>query len=313
MSPMRDEDFVLAGRFVDGELGEPERTRFELRLSAEPDLAQEVERLMRTDELVRREAERAAASRASGTRGEARAVDEVSRRRSRFRLLTALALAAATVLAVLGLRSLLHDGPDRSRTVEVALAPSFESAREWIARDPDLADQRPPGLDDLRGANEAPNVDARAFVEAARRVESRAFGASQPAEMTATFYALPVRATEASFVLVFAFPSRGTPLRHWPEGDPARLEAARIEAGDHVLPGPSFRLVDDPRGARVEYQRGFLVPIGAGRLEIVVASRPASGADLDPALLVPGPDAAATRARLAAAGFDTRTLFVREP
>lgn len=298
MSPLRDEDVVLAAEFVDGELREPERTRFELRLSAEPELAAHVEGLMRTDEFLRRHARVTAAADA---------------RRRRFRLLPALALAAAAILAILVVRSLLGGDRERPRALEVALVPGCESAAEWIAREPGFAGQRPPGLDELRGANEEPNVDARAFVEAAERAEARAFGASTPAETTAAFFTLPVRVSETSLVLVFGFPARGKPLRYFPASEEARAEAALVEAGDRVLPAASFRLVADPRGDRVEYRRGFLVPIGAERMEIVVASRPARGAMLDTALLAPASDAQATAEQLRAAGFDVRAFVVREP
>lgn len=298
MSPIRDEDIALAAAFVDGELREPERTRFELRLSAEPDLAAHVEGLMRTDEFVRRH-----------TRAKAVAAAP----RPRFRLLPALALAAAAILAILAVRSLLGGGRDRPRALEVALVPGCESAAEWIAREPGFAGRRPPGLDELRGANEEPNVDARTFVEAAERAEARAFGASTPAETTAAFFTLPMRASETSLVFVFGFPTRGTPLRYFPPAGETRADAALVEPGDHVLPGASFRLVADPRGDRVEYQRGFLVPIGAERMEIVVAARPARGAMLDPSALEPAADAATTAERLRAADFDVRTFVVREP
>ncbi len=302
MNPIRDEDLVQAGAYLDGELREPERTRFELRLSAEPELAAQVENLLRTDEFVRRH------SRPSiGVQ-----VDGLPRRRAGLRLLPTLLLAAAAILAILTVRALIGDGARKSSALEIALVPSFESATEWIARDPGLAGQRPPGLDELRGANEEPNVAARAFVEAAQRAEARAFGAETPAETTAEFFALPVRLREASDVLVFGFPVRGAPLRYWPTAEDARPDAARMTVGDHVLPGASFRLVADPRGDRVEYQRGFLVPIGAQRVEIVVASRPAR-AVMDASLLAPGADRETTATRLRAAGFDLRTFTVREP
>ncbi len=292
MKRFPDEDYAAAGSFVDGEMAEPERTRFELRLAAERELAQHVEALLRMDEVARAAARRTVAART----------------KSRLRLVPVLALAAATVAVVFGVRAWFDARIEPSRA-QVALVPSFESATEWIARDPSLAGQRPPGLDELRGANEPANVDARTFLEAVLRLETGYFGVATPAVTTAAFFALPVRTTEPVDVLVFGFPTRGTPVRYWPET--AEVSAARVEAGDHVLPGPSFSLALDPRGDRVEYQRGFLVPIGAERVTVVVATRPASA--LDARLLGPAKDASTAVAELDAAGFATQTFTVVEP
>ncbi len=306
MNPIRDEDLELAGAFVDGEMSEAESTRFELRLSVEPELASLVERLMSTDELVRRHARGAS----DASMREARTTAAASSR-WRTRFWPALLAAAATILAIVGIRALLRDETQRTITAEVAIAESFESAAEWIARVPELADQRPPGLDELRGENEPLNADPREFVDAALRAETRAFGVGA-AETIATFFSLSVRASEPTQVLVFAFPTQGSPLRYWPTQEEQHSPAALLGAGVHVLPSPSFRLVEGPRGAHVEYQRGFLVPIGAGRLAVLVATRTA-GTPLDLEELAPGSDAAQTAARLRSVGFAVRTLVVREP
>lgn len=296
MSRFTDEDYAAAGAFVDGEMAEPERTRFELRLAAEPMLAQHVEELLRMDEVARDAARRHVGARS----------------KSRLRLVPAFALAAATVAVVFGVRAWLDARDDaqlQRAFVQVALVPSFESATEWIARDPLLAGQRPPGIDEMRGANEPPNVDARTFLEAVLRLESRHFGLATPPVTTAAFFALPIRATEPVDVLVFGFPTRGTPVRYWPKTED--LSAARVESGDHVLPGASFTLVTDPRGDRIEYQRGFLVPIGAQRMSIVVATRPTRA--LDAQLLAPANDASSAMTELESAGFATQTFTVVEP
>lgn len=310
MKPIRDEDLELAAAFVDGELSGDERTRFELRLSVEPELAAHVERSMSTDEFVRRHARTARGTSAhafSATR-DARASATA---RPRWRLLPALLAAAAAIVAIVGICALLRDEPKRALAAEVAIAESFESAAEWIARVPELAEQRPPGLDELRGEDEPANADPRAFVDAAQRAEARAFGASA-AETTAAFFSIAVRITEPTQVVVFGFPTQGSPLRLWPMTDDERAATALLVAGDHVLPAPSFRLVEDPRGAHVEYRRGFLVPIGAERLEVVVATR-AAGTALHADEIAPGLDAAQTVTQLRSRGFAVRTLVVREP
>jgi|GEM_PF-5095173 len=311
MIPIRDEDLELAGAFVDGEMAGAERTRFELRLSVEPDLAQHVERLMSTDELVRRHARSA---RDSSTRDARVPAGAPSRPRPNLRLWPALLAAAATILAIVGVRALLRDDQERALTAEteVAIAESFESAAEWVARVPELAAQHPPGLDELRGESEVVNADPRAFVQAAHRAERREFDAEPAAETTAAFFSLSVRLPEPTQVLVLGFPIDGAPLRYWPTPEDEQGAAALLGAGDHVLPAPSFRLVEGPRGVYVEYQRGFLVPIGAERLEVIVATRRA-GTPLELDDLVPGIDAATTAARLRSAGFAVRTLIVREP
>ena len=130
-------------------------------------------------------------------------------------------------------------------------------------------------------------------------------------ETTAAFFALSVHAMRPTQVLVFGFPEQGAALRYWPSSDGGTASSALVGPGDHVLPGPSFEIVEDPRGARVEYRRGFLVPIGALRVEVVVATR-GDGVQLDAADLAPGLDAAATATRLRSAGFAVRSLSVRE-
>lgn len=317
MSRLRDEDVALAMAFVDGELEGAARARFELHLADDPELAAEVERLFGTDELVRRSAGGSAAELAPR---EAPGPAPIPAR-PRFRLLPALLLAAATVAAIFGVRVMLGPEPSTSKGLQVAIAPGFESAREAIAHEPRLAELRPAGLDDVRGPGEATNVDARAFVAAAGQADRDLFdrlGRPQQEPGAAAFFVLPVRAPEPRSVLVLGFPHQGAPLRYWPAADDARRSSdqGRVEAGDHVLPGPRFRLVEDARGDSVAYDRGFLVPIGAGSVDVVVASRarPFDEATLNAvsALTAPGSEAALAVERLRALGFDVEVLAVRE-
>jgi len=318
MSGLRDEDVALAMAFVDGELEGPARARFELQLADEPELAAEVERLFGTDELVRRNSRSSAADRLRRESPGPAAIPA----RPRFRLLPALLLAAATIAGILGLRVMLGPEPSTSRGLQVAIAPGFESAREAIGHEPRLAELRPAGLDDVRGPGETTNVDARAFVAAAEQADRDLFdrlGRPQPEPGSAAFFVLPVRSPEPRSVLVLGFPRQGAPLRYWPAADDARRSAdqGRVQTGDHVLPGARFRLVEDARGDRVAYDRGFLVPIGAVSVDVVVASRaaPLDDATLQTAggLLAPGSDAAGASERLRALGFDVEVLSVREP
>ena len=82
--------------------------------------------------------------------------------------------------------------------------------------------------------------------------------------------------------------------------------AATLEAGRHVLPGERFEL----EGARALYRPGFLVPLGAEVLEVLVGVRPASGAPLATGRFDSLEEAARA---LAAQAFAVRRLTVREP
>jgi hypothetical protein len=304
VTPIREEDMVLAAAFVDGELREPERTRFELRVAADPELAAAVEDLLGTDTLVRDCAGSAPAA---------------ARRRLRL-LPTALLLAAAAVVAFFALRGLLAPVPAGPKML-VALAPGYESAEELVASVPALAGLHPPGLDALRGAGDEPNVDARTFVERAAQAERGLFDAlgTHAAAPAVGFFVLPLRCAEARSVLVLGFPAQGAPLRYWPAPDDARplAERGRVARGDTLLPGPRFRFVDDAHVGHVVYERGFLVPVAAGTVAVVVASRAAPlDADalaLADRLLAPGSGPAQAIDALHARGFDVARLAVREP
>jgi hypothetical protein len=290
-----DADQALAAAFVLGELAEPERGAFEHRLAGDPVLAAHVESLMATEELVRRHARRA---------------DAVGPpQRARLRALPLLVAAAAVVVAIVGGALLLRTKTTRADDAQVALCPSFESAAEWIARVPELAGQKPPGLDELRGPGEAANVDPITFVETARRAELRALDETGAAQATAPFFSIALRLAADSDVVVVAFPEQGSAQTLWPEAG----GSWRVPAGERVLPAPSFRHVEDEHGSRVEYRRGFLVPIGAEQVTVVVGTRSAREPAPDAALLVPSATAAAHVAKLEAAGFDVRTFQVIEP
>ncbi|MBL8861003.1 MAG: hypothetical protein JNK02_03245 [Planctomycetes bacterium] len=293
MTPISETDQALAAAFVDGDLAEPERTVFELRLAAEPELAAHVEGLFATDELVRRHARRTGAALPRG---------------ARLRPFVLVLAAAAVVVAVLAIASLLDDAPARA-SVQVALRPSGESAAEWIALEPALGGLRPPGLDELRGPGESADADPRAFVDAARRLELRALDRPAAAETTAAFYSIALRLEAPCDVVIAAFPERGPPQLVWP----AAGASARLEAGEHVLPSPSFHYVDDGRGPRVEYQRGFLVPLGSGRVVVLVGTRAARAEGLHASQRVALESPSAQASLLAAAGFETRQYVLREP
>ncbi len=292
MKPISDDDLALAAAFLDGELEPEERTRFELRLADDPGLAEHVERMLVTDEFVRRHA------------GTTRAAAP----RRRLRLVPVLLGTAAAAAALLVLHRLRESQPD-DRDALVCLRASHESATEWIQDAPALRGLRPPGLDELRAPSVPPDADPRAFVAAARRIEASTLDAPPRAEVTAGFYSIPLRLFAAGDVLVAAFPERGAAQLLWPVPG----GSARLAAGDHVLPSPSFELVDDAAGPRVAYRRGYLVPLGAGRVDVVVGVRASGAEPLDAALLVPADDAREQERRWEAVGFAVQTFTVREP
>lgn len=299
--PIDEADMARAVAWVDGDLQEPERSRFELRLAAEPNLRAAVMEFVSADDLTRRLAS---------------AETRVIQAGARFQAWKwALATAAAGVLT-LTLRAILAHEPRAE--LQVALAPGFESAREWVADNPALAGLRPPGLDPLRSQNEPANIDANAYVERARAAEAKLFDA-QPlsSEPTRTgFFVLPLRSTRAMSVIVLGLPEKGSSARLYPADLDAAIAStlARLPAGDHVLPSARAVLADD--GASVEYQRGFLVPVGAVALDVVFAARaePLGSGELAAidAFLRREPKSSVV-SELARLGFEVRTLRVLEP
>jgi hypothetical protein len=302
---IRDEDMSLSIAWIDGELAEPERTRFELRLAAEPELRRAVTDLVGADELVRR---------VSRTKQHEGVVIQAG---SRFRAARWALAAAAAVVAIVALRALFAPGSERADLM-VAMVPSYESPSEWIAGHAGLAGLRPPGLDQLRGSGEAPNVGADEFARKAHAVEAELFAriGVQSEAPRAGFFVIPYRSRRDASVLVLGFPEKGASVRYFPEvaDSKSASAAARVAAGDHVL--PTERVGLSGTGASVEYHRGFLVPIGAVGMDVVIAAREkAVGADeiavIDAGLV--RDDKAHVIETLRASGFDVRELRVLEP
>jgi len=297
----RDDDRALCVAYVDGLLSHDEQLAFELRLAADPELAARVRKLLETDELLR-----------EAQREMARETQRAARRRP-VMWIVSLAAAAALLawLAVALLRA-----PSRA-TFEVAVAPSFESAVEFVASEPTLAGLAPPGLETLRsGANET-NIDAERFVELAAQAElrrARAALETHSAEIAAPFFVLPIRLGEPSEVAVFALAAGAPVERLFPrEGE----SSATLPAGEHVLPSGRFEHVGDGAASRVRYVRGYLMPVGPDELRVVVAvrpprSQPASEPESWKEALL-ARDAAGLEATLALAGCSTRVVVVRAP
>lgn len=284
MTSLSNEDMSLCVAYVDGALDEDARLAFELRMAAEPDLAQATQALLETDELMRKLSVE-----------EQRAQPRIAR----VRWTKYLPLAAAAAVVILFLTYNRRD--DGARTL-VAVAPGFESPRDYIASRPELAGLRPAGVDVLRGDNAAPNIGADEFLAKASAVED-ATTALAVHEATAGYFVLPIYLARDSRVVVYAFASGAK------KGEPvAPLFAADLRADRHVLPGPRFATGERP--GEVRYERGFLVPVGAVELDVLVAIGKPSAEPM------PGQrftDAAQAERELRSQGFDVRHLRVREP
>lgn len=299
MTTLSDADQALCVAYVDGLLDEPRRIAFELRLAQEPELAGALRSLLGTDELVRR---LAATER----------VDVERARRARPWLWAASLAAAAVALFAIGLYS-LQGG--RRATFEVALAPGFESARDYLESLPELSGLRPPGVDALRGADEPPNVDAAAFAERAAAAEFKLAGQALAARRTALeggFFVIPIELGEASAVVAYGVDSAGSVTELYPgeRGDAAAL----LPAGLHVLPQARFESTAEGGAPRLRYTRGFLVPLGAGALDVVVGvRRGAMTAEGRKPAVDDAHSAEAVAAGLEAARFRVLRLKVCEP
>lgn len=298
-----DEERALCMAYADGLLSPEQQLALEQRMGAEPELAALVRGLIDTDELLRR-AHRSQLE-----------LDGRVRRRRPWLLLATIA-AAAAILVWIG--SNVFDAPrTRSASFLVAVAPSYESPRELLDGAPELAAWSPPGLEALRGGATDFNISAAEFVERARAVEltrARAAWSAPESEVSAGFFVVTLELRERSDVLVLALSPDRAPTRLVP--DSSANEPALLAEGPHCLPSERFRVVGDGAAARVRYERGFLVPLGIERLDVVIAVAPP-----DPKRGLVSVDGPAQSMRSVEAwvrhleelGFATRSFAVREP
>jgi hypothetical protein len=285
---------ALCVAFVDGALEREAQLEFQRRMATEPDLAAATQALLETDEMLRKlEA------------GTQRKLANARRMRP-WMWVTSLA-AAAALLLVLG-RWMLAESPAPS--FEVAAAPSFESPLDYIASRPELAGLRPRGVDVLRGENQAPNIQAEEFLAKAAAIEAdRQPLASR--DIRAGYFVVPIDVSRAAEVVIYAFPKQRAAL-HLPASEPRGFDPlfwGQVPAGRHVLPAPRF-VPDAAHAGSVRYERGFLVSVGVGELDVLVGvRRPA--ATLGTAARYQ--DSAEAERALSADGFVVRHLRVREP
>jgi hypothetical protein len=292
--------------YLDGLLSQDEQLAFEQRLAADPELAARVQALLETDELLREE-QRELARRAEPARRQPPPPSA---------WWWAASFAAAAALVLWAAATLLRR--EDVSSFDVALAPSFEAARDYAATEPRLAGLSAPGVETLRGGESTDNVDPQRFVELAREAElerhrARLAGARER-ELEAPFFVVSLRLETPSSVVVDSVAAGRGVERLFP--DPTASEAAaELAAGLHVLPGERFVLAGSGPSTRVRYQRGFLAPVGVGELQVVVGVKPfAAAAELAPtAAELAATDVHELEAALRAAGFETRTFAVREP
>jgi hypothetical protein len=248
VNELSEADQALCVAYIDGLLPEERRIEFELRLAGDPELARRVQALLSTDAFVRR---------MSGA-----AANTASPHRRAWAWTLSLAVAAAILIAF-AVHLTRTPAPMR---VLVAIAPGYESALDYIDSVDSLRGLRPPGVGTLRGETPEPNVDAASFLQRARASE---LSLARAAETRAGFFVVTVELDQRSRVDVIAFTNAGErlDLRHG-------SDVPALDPGRHVLPGERFRAV----GQTLEYARGFLVPIGCGALDVVVAVRAAHSA-----------------------------------
>jgi len=289
-----DDDLAVCVAYVDGLLPVEQQLEFERRLSAEPELAARVRRLLETDELLR--------DAAHATQR------ETERARRRAPWVWALGLAAAAGLLIWAAASIV--APRSEPLFHAALEASHEGAREWLQDHEQLAGLSTAGLESARGGASPSNVAPERFVELAGAVEraqaQRTLAQTPTLALEAGYFLVPLRLVERSDVVVVALSAPGRAERlHQAEG---------LAPGEHVLPAPRFALVGEGAALRVRFQRGFLTPVGCGELQVVVAVRRASSQASSATLEERGArDRAELEAALRAQGYQTRGFTVREP
>ena len=132
----------------------------------------------------------------------------------------------------------------------------------------------PARMRDQRGPDEpAPPSDPEYLRAALAAQETRAREAltAQTPSVSAGRFALVLRPERDAWALVVAVPRAGRPVRLFPpERDPA--SAARLPAGELAfLPRPFVGEQGIADGARrVDFDYGFLVPLGAGELRVLI-------------------------------------------
>lgn len=285
--------------WIDGNLPEEAALAFELRLSAEPELAARVEELSNLDALVRRHV---------------RAGTPLARTRLHWGIWVAIAAAAVLAIAILP-RFFAPTAP----VFEIALAAGYASAEDWTQQTAELKGACAPGIAVSRGTNPvllSPEEFLRRSTLSEDAVMEQALDGKRH-ELEAGWFVVPIELSAPASVVVLSFSPNAGPRRLFPDPESAATlpDAARLEAGRRLLPSPRAEI--GRSGQSVVYRPGYLVPLDAGELVLLVAVREA---DVDAATLAlvdasieQARSANATGEFMVEAGFSVQKLRVREP
>ncbi|MEO6708003.1 MAG: hypothetical protein ABI054_03610 [Planctomycetota bacterium] len=296
---LSSEDTEAAMSWIDGELEPQAAMVFELRMSQDRELAQRVEALVGIDALLRRQARLAGAGAGSRRWG------------------VWLSLAAAAGLLIFALAWSLLRKP--ATLMEVALAPSFAMAEDWLQGQPGLEGASAPGIAVSRGPHQK-LVSAQDFLSASHAAEQFVVAAAldqKRSELDAGWFVVPIDLREPAVVLVLSFSDAAGASRIFPS-DPVVVRG-HLAKGRSLLPSP--RVVEGSAPATLEYRPGFLVPIGARQLTVLVAAhrdpedRPELALPIEEldGLLAKQPSVERVEEFLVAYGFQCQRLLVREP
>lgn len=290
---LSDEDFAAVLAYLDGELDERERFRFEDRLSADSGLAESFHSIAELD-LIQRvvaEAERAKRGRVFPFRHLATAAA------------AALCLAAGLWIRSLASRSLADPG------VLIASAADMRGFAELTGGDPEwLPDQ-------VRGGSSS-GLTPQEVVDYARDREDdlirKALDAGRE-ELEDVRYRIAFRANADCYAVIVQLSEREGAKRIFPDGEESgRTERPLAGGQDHVLPSRSVVLDGEGEQVTHDFRPGFVLRQGVSEASILLGLREVPlgdelGTELDQ-LLVDLP----AQSETAGADLDGRAHFVQE-
>jgi hypothetical protein len=284
-------DLALCEAFVDGLLTAEERRVFERRLGSDPRLAAALRNMISDDAVLQR----------------LQATDGADEQRVRFVrpwIWTASIAAGLSILAVLTVEAAIGG---RAPRFEAGLAPSSESAVQYIDSIPDLKGLRPPGIDALQGGPDSTNVGATEFHVRASAAEQALIAKATATELDVDSFVIGLDLAGEAEVVVVAVPKFGKIEVLYPTFSAG--EGSRLPKGKHVLPGPHF----DFAGERIRYRPGFQLPVGAAAFDLLLCVRSRDSGPIDPAILATRRPADQVAKSLEDEGYEVRRLRVSEP
>jgi hypothetical protein len=165
-----------------------------------------------------------------------------------------------------------------------------------------------------RGSQQPANIDAGVFIDRARAAERRAANAalaSATSVVEAGYFVVPLELHKSASVVVYGVAANGSVQMLFPST--RALASTALPPGSYVLPASRFDLDGTAGAPPLRYERGFLVPLGARSLDVVVgvSTRAVDTAALPQESLASTGDALASALR--AADFRVFRLRVTEP